>query len=81
MQAYRTHSVVQNGQVTVHLPEGFDNTDVEIIVLKASASSEAQKKKKGKYDRYFGVLKTGLTIEEIDAQLKLLREEWERPIY
>ncbi len=83
MQAYRTHSVVHNGQVVVQLPEGFEDTDVEIIVLKASSTSasETNPRKKGKFDKYFGILKTGLSIEEIDAQLKLLREEWERPIY
>ena len=78
MQAYRTHSIVQNGQVTVQLPEGFENTNVEIIVLKTSASPPATARKKGKFDKYYGILKTGLTIEEIDAQLKLLRDEWER---
>lgn len=80
MQAYRTHSIVQNGQVLVQLPEGFENTKVEIIVLKASAINLAEPLKKGKFTRYCGILKTGLTIEEIDAQLKLLRDEWERPI-
>lgn len=80
MQAYRTHSVVHNGQVIVQLPEGFENTDVEIIVLKTANTSVAKPGKKGKFDKYFGILKTGLSIEEIDAQLKLLRDEWERPI-
>ena len=69
MQAYRTHSIVQNGQVTVELPEGFENADVEIIVLKTSSVKSATPRKKGKFDRYYGILKTGLTIEEIDAQL------------
>ncbi len=80
MQAYRTHSVVHNGQVTVQLPEGFENADVEIIVLKTSASSISKPGKKGNFDKYIGILKTGLSIEEIDAQLKILRDEWERPI-
>jgi len=74
MQAYRTHSVVHNGQVTVQLPEGFEDTDVEIIVLKSSTTSIAKSCKKGKFDKYFGILKTGLSIEEIDAQLKALRD-------
>jgi len=81
MQAYRTHLTVQNGQVVVQLPEGFNNTDVEIIVLKASATSRATPRKKGKFKKYRGILKTGLSIEEIDAQLKALRDEWERPIF
>ncbi len=81
MQAYRTHSTVQNGHVTVELPEGFENADVEIIVLRASPTKPALPRKKGKFSKYRGILKTGLTIEEIDAQLKLLRDEWERPIF
>lgn len=85
MQAYRTHSIVQNGQVIVQLPEGFENTKVEVIVLKQAVtqpSSPTNKPKmKGKFSKYRGILKTGLTIEEIDAQLKALREEWERPIF
>jgi hypothetical protein len=81
MQAYRTHSVVHNGQVVVQLPEGFENTDVEIIVLKSSPARNGKSSKKGKFDKYFGILKSGLSIEEIDAQLKLLRDEWDRPIY
>lgn len=80
MQAYRTHSVVHNGQVTVQLPEGFENSDVEVIILKSSSTSIHKRLKKGKFSKYRGILKTGLSIEEIDAQLKALREEWERPI-
>jgi len=81
MQAYRTHSIVQNGHVTVELPEGFENANVEIIVLKASSAKPAVPRKKGRFSKYRGILKTGLTIEEIDAQLKQLRDEWERPIF
>lgn len=81
MQAYRTHSVVHNGQVVVQLPEGFENTDVEIIVLKSSPKSKSSQLKKGKFRRYYGILKSGLTIDEIDAQLNKIREEWERPTY
>ncbi len=80
MQAYRTHSLVQNGQVTVQLPEGFENADVEIIVLKYSPANPAVPRKKGKFSKYRGILKTGLTVEEIDTQLRQLRDEWERPI-
>ena len=80
MQAYRTRSVVHNGQVVIQLPEGFENTDVEIIVLKASESNPDIPRKKGKYGKYYGILKSRLTIEKIDAQIKSLRDEWERPI-
>jgi hypothetical protein len=49
--------------------------------LKSSSTSESEPQKKRKYSKYYGILKTGLPIEEIDAQLKALREEWELPIY
>jgi len=36
--------------------------------------------KKVKLSELRGSLKTGLTIEEIDVQLKTLRDEWEREL-
>ena len=33
-----------------------------------------------RFGKYRGCLNTGLTIQEIDAQLIQLRNEWERPI-
>jgi Protein of unknown function (DUF2281) len=32
------------------------------------------------FGQYRGSLKTGLSVQEIDAQLNQLRNEWERPI-
>ncbi|MDX2247586.1 MAG: DUF2281 domain-containing protein [Bacteroidia bacterium] len=36
---------------------------------------------KSTFGRYRGSLNSGLTVEEIDTQLKQLRDEWERPIF
>ena len=33
-----------------------------------------------RFSKYRGSLKTGLSLDEIDAQLQQLRGEWERPI-
>ncbi|WP_375448418.1 hypothetical protein [uncultured Fibrella sp.] len=32
-------------------------------------------------DQFYGSLKSGLTIEEIDHQLQTLRNEWDRPTW
>lgn len=80
MQAYRTHSIVKNGQVTVQLPEGFENSDVEVIVLQTQPSAGAVHSKKHHFAKFRGSLKTGLSREELDLQLQKLRDEWERPL-
>ena len=79
MEVYHTQSTVENGQVVVVLPEGFENATVEIIVLQATAGELADPHKKGKFNKYIGILKTGHSIEEIDAQLKSMRDEWGEP--
>jgi hypothetical protein len=39
-----------------------------------------QEKRKKSFGKYRGSLKSGLSIQEIDAQFFQLRSEWERPI-
>jgi hypothetical protein len=39
-----------------------------------------KKKRKKSFGKYRGSLKSGLTLQEIDAQLFQLRSEWERHI-
>ena len=80
IQAYRTHSTVKDGQVTIRLPEGFENSDVEVIVLQTNPASRMTRRSKGRFSKFRGSLKTGLSIEELDAQLQKLRDEWERPL-
>lgn len=80
MQAYRTHSIVKNGQVTVLLPEGFENSDVEVIVLQTQPAANQAPGQKRHFAKSRGSLKTGLSRDELDAQLKNLRDEWERPL-
>ena len=43
-------------------------------------ANEPKPRRKKHFGKYRGSLKTGLSIEEIDAQLQQLRNEWERPI-
>lgn len=42
--------------------------------------SKPKRLRKKHFGKYRGSLNSGLSIEEIDAQLKQLRNEWERPI-
>ncbi len=37
--------------------------------------------RKKHFGQYRGVLKTGLSVQEIDQQLQQLRDEWERPAF
>ena len=48
-----------------------------MIVLQAGA---AQAKKRMDLSTLRGSINTGLTVEEIDAQLQKIRDEWERDI-
>jgi hypothetical protein len=45
---------------------------------KKNAAPQQEPEKK-RFSQYRGSLKSGLSVEEIDAQLNKLREEWERP--
>jgi Protein of unknown function (DUF2281) len=45
-----------------------------------SATKQAAPKRKKRFGKYRGCLQTGLSMQEIDAQLLQLRNEWERPI-
>lgn len=36
--------------------------------------------KKTFFERHYGVLSSKMTVEEMDVQLKKLREEWERDV-
>ncbi|MCO6475604.1 MAG: DUF2281 domain-containing protein [Phaeodactylibacter sp.] len=42
--------------------------------------SPTKPEREKKFGKYRGSLKSGLSIDEIDAQLDQLRSEWERPI-
>ncbi|MFN4257052.1 MAG: hypothetical protein ACK4Q5_18790 [Saprospiraceae bacterium] len=43
-----------------------------------TTASGSPKGTKSFFDRHYGSLKSGMTIEEIDQQLFKLRQEWER---
>lgn len=81
MEAIRRIVLVRDNKVTVELPEGYNNKAVELIILKAAEEpAENVSEPKVDFDAMYGSLKSGLTIEQIDAELKALRNEWERDI-
>ncbi len=64
-----------------------DNLKQEVMVFIAqllkkyeSASTQPKPNRKKHFGKYRGCLQTGLSVQEIDAQLLQLRSEWERPI-
>jgi hypothetical protein len=66
------------------LPDSLKQEVMAFIaqLLKKHQPSASQPKpnRKKRFGKYRGCLNTGLTVQEIDAQLLQLRNEWERPI-
>ncbi len=51
------------------------------FVEKVQVASEANVSQPANiFDRYYGSAKTGMSMDEIDAQLDEMRREWERDI-
>ena len=66
------------------LPDSLKQEVMEFIemLLKKHQITSNQPKPTGKkrFGKYRGCLNTGLSVQDIDAQLLQLRNEWERPI-
>ena len=80
MEAIRKIVTVKDNVLRVVLPDHYNNKQVELIILPAEDVPSQVEEKKVDYEKYYGSLKSGLTIEEIDEQIKALRSEWERDI-
>ena len=80
MEAIRKIVTVKDNVLRVVLPDHYNNKQVELIILPAEDMPSQVEEKKVDYEKYYGSLKSGLTIEEIDEQIKALRSEWERDI-
>ena len=58
MQAIREYAVVKNGQLVLNLPEYFEQSEVEVIVLPTDPTASRPKKTKPvKYDIHELVMK------------------------
>ncbi len=80
MEAIRKIVTVKDNVLTVVLPEEYNNTKVELIILPVGEEISKVEEKNVDYSKYYGTLKSGLSVEQIDKQLKHLRSEWNRDI-
>lgn len=80
MNALRRIAKNKNGRITIDLPSYFTSKEVEVIVIPINEQPPAIEKPKRKVDltKYYGILKTGLTRKQLDAEIKKLRAEWDR---
>jgi hypothetical protein len=59
----------------------INNKTVELIILRADEKSFTVVSEEAvDYEKLYGSLSSGLTIEQIDEQLQALRKEWQRDI-
>ncbi len=77
MNAYKVKSTVKNRQIIIDLPNNFDDSDVEVIVLQISDITKTDNSPND-MSKYIGIFKNKLTNEDIDNQLA---EETEAPSY
>lgn len=77
MEAIRRILTVKNNVLNIILPDNYKDKKVELIIFPVE---EEIMKAKIDYDQFYGSLKSGLSIDEIDLQLKTIRNEWERDI-
>jgi len=81
MEAIRRIVTVKNNTLNVTLPDAFNDMRVELIILPADEKTVSTVEEPGPdYKSLYGSFQSGLSIEEIDAQLKLLRSEWDKDI-
>jgi hypothetical protein len=81
MEAIRQYATVHNNMLTLtHLPDEMNEMEVEITLTPKVASMKETKKGTG-LSSFRGRMKSKMTNEEIDSQLKAMREEWERPLF
>lgn len=81
MNAIRQYGIVHENKLVLHLPSELNEQQVEIIVLPIE-NQELPKQKKGvDIESIRKKISVKLTEEEINGQLKSIREEWEKPIF
>lgn len=76
MNAHRLIAKNENGYLHIHLPKDISSKEVEVILL----PQQNQIEKKIVFKEFFGCWENKKTIEEIDEQIKAMRNEWERDI-
>jgi hypothetical protein len=81
MEAIRKLVTVKDNIIHIELPANYNNQTVELIILRADEKSFTVVNEDAvDYEKLYGSLSSGLTIEQIDEQLQALRKEWQRDI-
>jgi hypothetical protein len=81
MEAIRKLVKVKDNIIHIELPANYNNKTVELIILRADEkSSTVVNEEAVDYEKLYGSLSSGLTVEQIDEQLQALRKEWQRDI-
>ena len=65
MEAIRTRAIVKNHQLRIEVPRTFENTEVEVIVLRLAPPQDSQTKNK---EQFLEFLRNGPTWSEEDIQ-------------
>jgi hypothetical protein len=80
-------NIMTDQQVLMQLQQLPDNLKQEVsdfigylLAKYKKVAATPQPPEQKRFSKYRGSLKSGLSVEEIDAQLTKLREEWERSI-
>lgn len=81
MEAVRRIVTVKDNVLKVTLPDSYNDKKVELIIMPVDEPEGLQvEEPKFNYTRLYGSIKLGMTVEQIDKELKTLRDEWERDI-
>lgn len=78
MEALRMIKKPTNRKITITLPESFGDEPVEVIVL--STGKKRKTRSKFNPEKYYGLGQSSLSVEEIDRQLREMRDEWDRDV-
>ncbi len=71
---------MENRVLKIELPESYRDKTVELIILPTEEEINKVEEVKVDYKKLYGSLKSNLTIQQIDEELKSLRDEWTRDI-
>jgi predicted RNA-binding protein YlqC (UPF0109 family) len=81
MQAIRQYATVHGNTLILHLPDEMNETEVEVIVMPSDKENKNTSKNGLNIEAIRKKITHKMTNDEIDAQLKEMREEWERPLF
>ena len=77
MDAIRRIVTAKDIILQVLLPESFRNKQLEVIILPTQDTQDIIEIKKFDFTQLYGKLRSGMSIEEIDEKIKLMRSEWD----